>query len=254
MTTKSASAQEKPKRKPTRTQQARSYHEQAVAKIDRELALLSRTGSDSLVDQIRQRELVALKEQEQREYQMVLRAREVGAERESISHTRGELSKVQKNDRRKAILDLIKAQPIPGLGPLMALLEQQGFYAGNSTVMKDLRELNIVRYKPSPSESIRYALVAPDGDELNHETLMEYVLSNAAGFALQEIARKGDRLFLSCTHRTAGHLQDALAERSIPGVLSIMSDNYSTVWIEMQDDLSARQMETLLRKYMVWSG
>lgn len=235
-------------------ERARHYHYASVQRNRKELQAILDSGEDSLISRIRVRELEALIERENEELQVVEQARELGLMFTDVALARREISNLQREDRRKAILDLIRANAIQGLAQLQMMLAQQGFRSSDATVSNDIKVLGVVKYRPEPTAPLRYVQLTSDPDMVTQQQLIEFALSNATTFALQEIRRKGDRLYLSCTHRTAGHLADALAERMVPDIISILSDGYSTIWVECDDEEAARGLETMLRRYLIFGG
>lgn len=210
----------------------------------------------SMSERLRVRELQALIEQEQGELLLVEKARDLGLNTSGdLRHIKAELARKQTGDRRKVVLELVQANHISTIKRVQELLAERGYVAESATISSDLKELNIIRYRPAPGEPVRLVpLTRNKEDDIDEDKLIEFALANATTFSLQELRRKGDTLFLACTHRTAGHLHDVLLERRIPDVVSILSDSHSTIWVECEDEKAARGIETLLRRYLVWGS
>lgn len=238
----------------TGVERARQYHYAAAKKNREQLKLLLESGDDSLRGRARVQELQALVDRETEELKVVEQARELKLNFDDAVDARRQLSALQRDDRRKLIVDLIKANAIQGIAQLQMLLAEQGFRPNANTVSNDLKALNARKYRPSPNSPLKYVILASDPDTVTQEQLIEFALANGANFALQDIRRKGDRLYLSCTHRTAGHLGDVLQQRMLPDIVSILSDGQSTIWIELEDEAAARSLETMLRRYLLFGG
>lgn len=163
---------------------------------------------------------------------------------------RAHLIRMQRSERRTAIGTLVREFDIPTIVDLKDRLNRQGFTVTEVALRQDLTELGIARYRPAVGEKPRLVMLKDNDDYLTTKQLLEFTLANGSVYALQGVRRKDDRLYLACTDGTARHLANLLLERTLPGVVSVMSDNDSTIWIEAENDAEARDIETVLLRYM----
>lgn len=238
-------------RQPSKIQQARRRSKAQLAKLSDELQHLKALENPNLPDKIRQQELEMLLAREKQDIQVKEQANRLGisADREMWT-IRAEVTKRQRDDRRAAIARLVGANIIQTKAHLTRLLNDAGFVAGDATIATDMRALGVVLYRPSPSDTKRYAILKPEVGEVTQQQLLEYEFASRVSYAVEEVLRDERMVYVTCVDKMAGAVTDILREQGYPDVLSVLNDS-AVVWIACADDRAARNIETILRKYVI---
>ncbi len=140
-----------------------------------------------------------------------------------------------KNDRKKAILDIISHYEVDTQETLQALLLERGFSVTQATVSRDIKQLSLVKTM-SENGSYKYSLPRSDYDGSSKTGLMRFFSDT-----VYAVDRAMNTVVVKCHAGMAGAVCTRIDNAGYPNVVGTLAGD-DTIFILMRTEEDAESM------------
>lgn len=140
-----------------------------------------------------------------------------------------------KNDRQRAIVDIIETQPIQTQQQLRRALAERGFSCTQGTLSRDIKQMHLVKY-PAEDGKLRYAVDAADVHSEQMEKLTKFSRQGIVSCKAAE-----NLIVVKTLPGFAPGVGSYLDKLELPGVLGTLAGN-DTVLVAMTDSKAAQTL------------
>lgn len=149
-----------------------------------------------------------------------------------------------KNDRRKAILDIVTHYEVDTQETLQALLLERGFSVTQATVSRDIRQMNL-RKESIEGGGYKYCLPLPEAESRSDSSAFSRYFSDS----VYKIDHALNTVVIKCHSGAAPGVcarLDSAGYREIVGTLA----GDDTIFILMRSESDAEEMQNSLEKLL----
>ena len=143
--------------------------------------------------------------------------------------------KIMKNDRKKAILDIVTHYEVDTQETLQALLLERGFSVTQATVSRDIKQLSLIKTM-SENGSYKYSLPRSEQDSGSRSGLMR-VFSDA----VYGIDRAMNTVVIKCHSGMANAVCARLDNAGYPSIVGTLAGD-DTIFVLMRTEEDAAAM------------
>ncbi len=140
-----------------------------------------------------------------------------------------------KNDRKKAILDIVSHYEVDTQETLQALLLERGFSVTQATVSRDIKQLSLVKTM-SENGSYKYSLPRSDYDASSKTGLMRFFSD-----AVYAVDRAMNTVVVKCHSGMANAVCARLDTAGYPNVVGTLAGD-DTIFVLMRTEEDAASM------------
>lgn len=148
-----------------------------------------------------------------------------------------------KNDRKKAILDIVTHYEVDTQETLQALLLERGFSVTQATVSRDINQLNLIKIM-SEGGSYKYSLPKSESDISARTNLSKYFSDS-----VYSVDRAINTVVIKCHSGTANAVCARLDSAAYPEIVGTLAGD-DTIFVLMRTEDEAQDMLNTLENLL----